>query len=101
MTIDQHDDGPDPENVEDASVPAGNLTPDSEPDLTLADDTSTDESTGVEDEAIPPWPTEQYGPEWRMWPPSSKMQIVLIAVAFGIFNCILIGIWAVVMVNNN
>lgn len=48
-----------------------------------------------------PWPTEQYGPEWRMWPPSPKMQIVLIAVAFGILNCILIGIWAVVMVNNN
>lgn len=36
--------------------------------------------------------------EWRLWPPSPKMQIVLIAVAFGLFNFLLLAIWAIVMV---
>ena len=35
---------------------------------------------------------------WTLWPPSPKMQIALIAIGFGIFNLILIAIWAVVMV---
>ena len=38
------------------------------------------------------------GGEWRLWPPSPKMQIVLIAVAFGLFNFLLLAIWAIVMV---
>ncbi len=37
-------------------------------------------------------------PDWRLWPPSPKMQIVLIAIAFGLFNCMLLGIWAWVMI---
>lgn len=41
--------------------------------------------------------TKQPG-EWQLWPPSPKMQIVLIAIGFGLFNLILIGIWAAVMV---
>ena len=36
--------------------------------------------------------------EWQLWPPSPKMQIVLIAVAFGLFNFLLLAIWAIVMV---
>jgi hypothetical protein len=35
---------------------------------------------------------------WRLWPPSPKMQIAMIALGFGLFNLILIAIWAVVMV---
>jgi hypothetical protein len=35
---------------------------------------------------------------WRLWPPSPKMQIAMIALGFGLFNLILIAIWAVIMV---
>jgi hypothetical protein len=35
---------------------------------------------------------------WRLWPPSPKMQIVMIALGFGLFNLILLAIWAIVMV---
>jgi hypothetical protein len=44
----------------------------------------------------PQSPTGDTG--WRLWPPSPKMQIALIAVGFGLFNLVLIAIWAVVMV---
>lgn len=37
--------------------------------------------------------------EWRLWPPSSKVQIVLIAAGFGLFNFILLAIWALVMMD--
>lgn len=37
--------------------------------------------------------------DWKLWPPSPKMQIILIAAGFGIFNFILLAIWAWVMVN--
>ena len=37
-------------------------------------------------------------PEWRLWPPSPKMQIVLIAAGFALFNFMLLGIWALVMI---
>jgi hypothetical protein len=36
--------------------------------------------------------------EWKVWPPSPKMQIILIAVGFGLFNFLLLAIWAVVMI---
>jgi hypothetical protein len=32
-----------------------------------------------------------------MWPPSPKVQIILIAVAIGLFNLILIAIWAIAL----
>lgn len=35
--------------------------------------------------------------DWRLWPPSPKLQIILIAAAFGLFNLMLIVIWAIVM----
>lgn len=35
---------------------------------------------------------------WRLWPPSPKMQIAMIAIGFGLFNLLLIVIWAAVMV---
>jgi hypothetical protein len=38
------------------------------------------------------------GTEWTLWPPSPKMQIVLITIGFGLFNLMLIAIWAWVMV---
>jgi hypothetical protein len=36
--------------------------------------------------------------EWNLWPPSPKMQIALIAAAFGLFNFLLLAIWAIVMI---
>lgn len=36
--------------------------------------------------------------DWQLWPPSPKVQIVLIAMGFGFFNLILLAIWAIVMV---
>ena len=38
--------------------------------------------------------------EFKLWPPSPKAQIILIAVAFFVFNLILIGIWAVVLIQH-
>lgn len=38
------------------------------------------------------------GKDWQLWPPSPKVQIVLIAMGFGLFNLILLAIWALVMV---
>lgn len=35
--------------------------------------------------------------DWQLWPPAPKVQIILIAAAFGLFNLMLIVIWAVVM----
>jgi len=35
--------------------------------------------------------------EITLWPPSPKVQIILIAVAIGLFNLILLGIWAYVL----
>jgi hypothetical protein len=34
---------------------------------------------------------------WRLWPPSPKVQILLIAGAFGLFNIALIALWAIIM----
>jgi hypothetical protein len=36
--------------------------------------------------------------DWQLWPPSPKMQIVLIAIGFGLFNMMLLAIWAWVMI---
>jgi hypothetical protein len=36
--------------------------------------------------------------DWKLWPPSPKMQIVLIAIGFGLFNFMLLAIWAWVMI---
>lgn len=41
-------------------------------------------------------PTQDPG-DWRLWPPSPKLQIILIAAAFGLFNLMLVVIWAIVM----
>lgn len=41
---------------------------------------------------IPPPPIPLWG-----WPPSPKLQIVLFAVACGLINLILLGVWAAVM----
>lgn len=49
------------------------------------------------DEPGDPTPSQQG--EWRMWPPSPKMQIVLIAAGFGLFNFCLLAIWAYVMID--
>jgi hypothetical protein len=39
--------------------------------------------------------------EFRLWPPSPKAQIILIAVALILFNIILFGIWAIVLWQNS
>lgn len=36
--------------------------------------------------------------EWTLWPPSPKVQILLIAAVFGLINLCLLVIWAYVMV---
>lgn len=38
---------------------------------------------------------------WRLWPPSPKVQIILIAAAFGLFNLLLVVIWAVVLMTQS
>jgi len=35
--------------------------------------------------------------EWKLWPPSPKVQILLIAAVFGLINLCLLAIWAYVM----
>jgi hypothetical protein len=37
--------------------------------------------------------------DWNLWPPSPKMQIVMIAAIFGLFNFCLLAIWAWVMID--
>jgi hypothetical protein len=37
--------------------------------------------------------------DWKLWPPSPKVQIILIAAAFGLFNLVLLAIWAFVMID--
>lgn len=43
-------------------------------------------------------PTQKPEGEWQLWPPSPKVQIILIAAAFGLFNLCLLAIWAFVMI---
>jgi hypothetical protein len=43
-------------------------------------------------------PNDNRPDEFKLWPPSPKTQIILIAVAFGLFNAILLAIWAAVMI---
>jgi hypothetical protein len=38
--------------------------------------------------------------DWKVWPPSPRMQIILIAAAFGLFNLMLLVIWAIVMMTH-
>jgi hypothetical protein len=48
----------------------------------------------TDDESEPSTGRHGYGIQW---PPSPKMQIVLIALAFGLLNVILLVIWAVAL----
>jgi hypothetical protein len=41
------------------------------------------------------------GVDWTLWPPSPKVQIILIAAAFGLFNLLLLVIWAVVFMTQS
>ena len=43
-------------------------------------------------------PIDKNPNDWRLWPPSPKTQIILIAAAFGLFNLVLLAIWAYVMI---
>jgi hypothetical protein len=58
-----------------------------------------DESTTPIDEEQVEEPRPKAPDEWRRWPPSAKVQIVLIAAGFGLLNFILLGIWALVMMD--
>lgn len=42
--------------------------------------------------------TETAADDFRLWPPSPKTQIILIAIAFGLFNAILLAIFVYVMI---
>ncbi len=46
---------------------------------------------------MPDEPQDDRPGDWRLWPPSPKMQILLIAMAFGLVNLCLLAIWAYVM----
>jgi hypothetical protein len=37
--------------------------------------------------------------DWQLWPPSPKVQIILVAAVFGLINLCLLGIWAYVMID--
>lgn len=39
--------------------------------------------------------------DWKLWPPSPRMQIILIAAAIGLFNLMLLVIWAIVMMTHS
>lgn len=41
-------------------------------------------------------PTEE-PVDWTLWPPSPRVQIILIAAAFGLINVILLVVWAVLL----
>ena len=73
---------------------------DSETDqLTSAPEASPEVTNSNEETSDPEYvDIESPDDEWQLWPPSPKMQIILIAVVFGLFNLLLIGIWAAVMV---
>lgn len=42
-------------------------------------------------------PQDEKSDEWKIWPPSPKVQILLIAAVFGLINFCLLAIWAYVM----
>ena len=42
-------------------------------------------------------PRDDKSGEWKIWPPSPKVQILLIAAVFGLINFCLLAIWAHVM----
>ncbi len=60
-------------------------------------DLESSETTVQEPEVSHPAPEHQLD-DWKLWPPSPKMQIVLIAIGFGLFNVMLLAIWAWVMI---
>jgi len=61
------------------------------------DDVETTGATDLEPPESEPTPGVQLD-DWKLWPPSPKMQIVLIAIGFGLFNVMLLAIWAWVMI---
>jgi len=42
-------------------------------------------------------PQNEHKGDWQLWPPSPKVQILLIAAVFGLINFCLLAIWAYVM----
>lgn len=42
-------------------------------------------------------PNDKNRGDWTLWPPSPKVQILLIAGVFGLINLCLLAIWAYVM----
>ena len=61
------------------------------------DDLDTTETTVQKPGEGQPAPGPQLD-DWKLWPPTPKMQIVLIAIGFGLFNVMLLAIWAWVMI---
>lgn len=60
----------------------------------MNDESTNQREASVEDVNRPKDPNE-----WRVWPPSAKVQIVLIAAGFGLLNFILLAVWALVMMD--
>jgi hypothetical protein len=61
-----------------------------------AEDVSQPDGLEVESEEKPRVPP----PEFRLFPPSPKAQIILIGVGFFLLNAVLIAIWAIALFMN-
>ncbi len=60
---------------------------------------SADPNDDQPDDTMAEEPQNGRPDEWRLWPPSPKVQIILVAAVFGLINLCLLGIWAYVMID--
>lgn len=60
-------------------------------------DSSDVQIEASEDVSVAPIPTED---DWAVWPPSPRIQIVLIAIGFGLFNLVVIVALVWIMVRH-
>jgi hypothetical protein len=75
--------------------PSTKQTPTVEEASNAIDSGASPSNNDVDAEVNPNGPVRN---DWQLWPPSPKVQILMIAAVFGVINLILIAIWAVVMV---
>jgi hypothetical protein len=57
-----------------------------------------DDNPSGHDTEEPERPQDGMPDDWKLWPPSPKVQIILVAAVFGLINLCLLGIWAYVMI---
>lgn len=37
--------------------------------------------------------------DWLRWPPTPRMQIVLVALVFGLINLVLLAVWVIALIS--